>query len=74
MRLNVRKGFSIAVRKNQSHAIPSIHLPLLSLDHSQESFVKTLAGKDVNAILKELQAPLGTTLDYDMQTFRSVFN
>jgi hypothetical protein len=74
MRLNVQKGFSIAVRRNQSHAIPSIQLPLLSLNPDQESFLKTFAGKDLNAILKELQASLGTTLDYGMQTFRSIFN
>ncbi len=71
MRPNVQRGFNVVVNEKQTHSIPSLQLPIASLDDQQRAFVMSFAGKSVEEILKELRIPQ-TRMDYDLQTFRYI--
>jgi hypothetical protein len=73
MRPELQRGFKIMVREKQFHVIPSIQLPVASLDATQMAFVMEFAGKTVNNILQELRfppTPQTIRMDYDLQSFR----
>jgi hypothetical protein len=70
MRPIVQRGFNIVVRESQTHAIPSLQLPIGLLNEEQLAFIVSFAGKNVHEILKELRVPQPPRMDYDMQIFR----
>jgi hypothetical protein len=72
MRPNVQKGFNVVVREDSTHVIPSVQLPIKSVDAAQlakQEFIMQYMGKGVNTILKELRAP-ATSIDLDIEPFR----
>jgi hypothetical protein len=66
----VQKGFSVIVRENRSHVIPSMQLRVDVLDDEQKPFVMRFVGRTVDEVLQELRAPQTHKLNYDMHTFR----
>lgn len=70
MRPILQRGFNIVVREGQTHAIPSLQLPVDSLNAEQVAFIRNFAGNTVNEILTELRVPQPPRMDYDMQIFR----
>lgn len=70
MRPIVQRGFNIVVRESQTHSIPSLQLPVNSLNEEQMAFIMKFAGNTVNEILTELRVPQPPRMDYDMQIFR----
>lgn len=70
MRPNVQRGFNVIVNERQTQTIPSLQLPMSSLDEFQKAYVFSFSGKRVEDILKELRLPHTPRMDYDMKTFR----
>jgi hypothetical protein len=70
MRPNIQRGFNVVVNERQTHSIPSLQLPIASLDDQQKAFVMSFSGKSVEEILTELRIPQTPRMDYDLQTFR----